>query len=183
MRILSWLIIAAPLVLGAAAPRPVSTPLVLGFGVREGSIPHHPALQSVDTEGPCGAVALLRVDRIPDFATSEPLMTVPAVELDGRGKAVRRWRLPADHVVSAVEGDWLLVSYAGKSGPFWVDTAGRLGVATAEDAAFATGGEDGVSVVDACPASTEMPEGAQCLSVRDRAARTRRIIAAPGVCS
>lgn len=72
-------------------------------------------------------------------------------------------------------------AYAGKSDPVWIDPAGRLGVASAADARIALA-DDSTRVV-ACPAGTKIPDGAQCLSVRDRPQQARRIVAAPGLCS
>jgi hypothetical protein len=178
-----WLILMTPLALGATAPAPVVAPISLGFAVKEGSVAKHPALERVDPDGPCGPVATLRVTAVPDFKPSEPFTTNPAVELNSSGKIVRRWRLPADYTVSALDGDWMLISYAGKSNPLWVNAEGKLGMATSEDADFALGGNDGVMVTEACPAGATIPQGAQCLSVRDRPAQMRRIIATAGVCS
>jgi hypothetical protein len=180
MRARHWLILAlAPLVM-AAAPQPVTAPVSLGFAVREGATPAHPALEKVE-DGSCGAVARLRVDHIPDFKPSDVFATVPVVELDGRGEVVRSWRLPWDYTVSALDGDWLLTAYAGKSDPLWIDPAGRLGVASAADAGIALA-DDSARVV-ACPAGAKIPDGAQCLSVRDQLRNILRTIAAPGVCS
>jgi hypothetical protein len=180
MRIRHWLILAlAPLVM-AAAPQPLTAPVSLGFAVREGATPTHPALERVE-DGPCGAIARLRVDRIPDFKPSDVFATVPVVELNGRGEVVRSWRLPWDYTVSALDGDWLLTAYAGKSDPLWIDPAGRLGVASAADARIALADDSARVVV--CPAGAKIPDGAQCLSVGDQRQHARRTIAAPGVCS
>ncbi|KGM34714.1 hypothetical protein [Inquilinus limosus] len=181
MRLRPWLILATAPLLLAAAPQPVTAPVPLGFWLKDGATATHPGLVGVDQEGPCGPIARLRVDRIPDFRPSDPFAAVEAVELDGKGTAIRRWRLPADYVVSALDGDWLLAAYAGKSDPLWVDPAGRIGVASAADAGIALG-DDSTAVVT-CPAGAQGPDGAQCLSVRDRSRNVRRIIAAPGVCS
>lgn len=181
MRFRPWLILAVVPLLLAAAPQPVTAPVALGFWLQEGAAPSHPGLVGVDQDGPCGPVAKLRVDRIPDFKPSDPFAAGEAVELDGKGTAIRRWRLPVDYVVSAVNGDWLLAAYAGKSNPLWVDPAGRLGVANAADAAIMLA-DDSTKVVS-CPAGAAVPDGAQCLSVRDRPHDVRRIIAAPSVCS
>ncbi|MBW8729395.1 MAG: hypothetical protein JF625_30130 [Inquilinus limosus] len=181
MRFRPWLILAAVPLLLAVAPQPVTAPIALGFWLKEGATPAHPGLVGVDADGPCGTVARLQVDRIPDFKPSDPFAVAEAVELDSKGATIRRWRLPADYVVGALDGDWLLTAYAGKSDPLWIDPAGRLGVASAADARIALG-DDSVMVV-ACPAGVTVPDGAQCLSVRDRPQHARRIIAAPGVCS
>jgi hypothetical protein len=180
MRLRHGLIIAmAPLVM-AAAPQPVPGPISLGFAVREGATPTHPALEKIE-DGPCGPVARLRVDHIPDFKPTDVFSTIPVVELNGKGAVIRSWRLPVDHTVSALDGDWLLTAYAGKSDPLWIDPAGRLGVASPADARIALA-DDSARVV-ACPAGAKILEDAQCLSVGDQPQHTRRIIAAPGVCS
>jgi hypothetical protein len=180
MRVRHWLILAlAPLVM-AAAPQPVTAPVSLGFSVREGATPAHPALEKVE-DGPCGAIARLRVDHIPDFKPSDVFATVPVVELNAKGETVRSWRLPWDYTVSGLDGDWLLTAYAGKSDPLWIDPAGRLGAASAADAKIALA-DDSPRVV-ACPTGAKIPDGAQCLSVGDPSHHARRIVAAPGVCS
>lgn len=181
MRIRPWLILAAAPLLLAAAPEPVSAPVSLGFWVREGATPAHPAMERVEEDGPCGPVARLKVSSVPDFKPSDPLMAEEAMELDGKGAVLRRWRLPVDYTVSAVSGDWMLAAYAGKSDPYWFDLSGRIGAVSAADAKIATV-DDSVRLVD-CPAGAKVPEGMQCLSVPDLSRQARRVIAAHGVCS
>lgn len=174
------LAIPALITLAAAAPgpKPLAKPMVLGFAVKDGAKPRHPALVSVHPEGPCGASAKLRVSAIPAFKPADALTTGTATEIDAGGKALRRWRLPEDYVVNSLDGDWLLASYAGKSAPVWIHTSGKLGTASAADSAVALG-QDGVVLTKTCKAGADL----QCLSVRDRPAKTRRTVTAPGVCS
>lgn len=163
------------------APQPLDAPIDLGFALEDGAAAKHPALVKVETEGPCGATAILKVDRIPAFGAGSTLSAVDVTEVDAKGNTLRQWRLPQDYVVSSLDGDWLLASWAGKRDPIWVNPAGDIGVPNATEKALATGGKDGVELSKSCPAS--MAEDGQCLAVRDRPAGRTRILVAPGVCS
>lgn len=180
MRIKTLLILPALIGIAASAPGPklLTKPIPLSFGVKDGATPKHPALVGTSDEGPCGAEATLNVTSVPRFKPAEPFTNQTATEIDSKGKTLRSWPLPSDYVVSSLDGDWLLTSYAGKADPIWVHTSGKIGVASAADSAIALG-DDGVMLTTSCPANDDR----QCLSVRDRPARSRRTIVAPGVCS
>lgn len=182
MKIHTKLILSLPLLLAAgvasAEPVPLSAPVNLGFSVIGEDDPTDPGITQVGEDG-CGKVAYLDVTEIPAFSEDSRLATANEIEIDSKGRELRRWRVPNSYLIQSLDGDWALAAYAGKESPLWIHTSGKLGQPTPEEAALATGDNSGVMMATTCPSQGDK----QCLSVRDRPARTRRIIATDGVCS
>lgn len=78
-------------------------------------------------EHPCGEVASAHV-RILPTAKNGPLLSEVVVELNRRGKVIRRWPMPVDFYPHSVRGAELLVA-AGNTG-FWIRSNGTFRRAT-----------------------------------------------------
>lgn len=77
---------------------------------------------------PCGAVSIVRTDRMPPYDPRAALIPEQVVEFDRGGQPVNRWSISVDSVLMAVRGDDLLVELAGKR--YWVGRDGRIRRAT-----------------------------------------------------
>ncbi|MGV1681781.1 hypothetical protein [Sphingopyxis sp. NJF-3] len=124
-------------------------------------------------------MAYLDVTSIPAFTDRDGLVATIAIEIDSRGKELRRWRLPNSYLIESLDGEWALASYAGKQASLWIHTSGRIGKPTDAEDAMTTDGNSGVMLTTTCPLNA----GLQCLSIRDHPAKTRRLVATEPICS
>ncbi len=80
------------------------------------------------SEHPCGEVAYARVSTLPT-SPNGPLQSEVVVELDRRGKVIRRWPMPVDFMPHALRGNELLAVVGGKG--IWIRPNGSFRKATA----------------------------------------------------
>lgn len=86
-----------------------------------------PGFKSMD-DHPCGEVATAEVSKIPT-AKNSPLDPELVVELNARGKIIRRWSTPVDTYPRALRGEELLIYLDGKGG-YWIRPDGSFAKAT-----------------------------------------------------
>lgn len=77
---------------------------------------------------PCGEAVTAKVSKLPT-ANKGPFISEHVVELDARGKVIRRWPMPVDYLPRALRGNELLVT-DGQEG-FWVRPNGAFEKASA----------------------------------------------------
>lgn len=148
-----------------------------------GKTPGASAVSIVGAEPtPCGPVLIARVATIP----LEDARVLPdwVVEFDASGKQVRKWGVPYEALVVAIDGQRL--QFRTDTGTYWTDAAGAVEQADANG--LGAGVERPASLVDAgtaleCPAGIAGPDAeVQCATVRDAAGQERRL-AVETVCS
>ena len=113
LQVFACFILATPLYSAAAEE--------FGFWPNEGAR-EAPGFKSM-SEGPCGEVAYAEVAKLP-LPKGGALASELIVELNRRGKVIRRWPGPVDYTPSALKGDELLVT-AGERG-FWIRPDGTF---------------------------------------------------------
>jgi hypothetical protein len=125
-------------------------------------------------EHPCGEVAEAEVSKLP-LTTYRPLQPDLVVELNRRGKVVRRWPAPVDYVVHTIKGDELLVT-AGDRG-FWIRPDGRFRRASTIPPASET--------LTACDLTHVFGKSAynQCSIFTDLAGGKKRKLGYQGICT
>jgi hypothetical protein len=126
------------------------------------------------SEHPCGEVAIAEVAKLPT-AKNGPLLSEVVVELNQRGKVIRRWPMPVDYTPQAVRGAELLVT-AGEEG-FWIRSNGTFRRASAMPAHDYTPFKcDLMSVFG-------KSEYAGCSIFVDLASKRKRTLGYQGVCT
>lgn len=170
---------SAPAVEGAAPEPPTHR---FAFAERTAT-PGASAVSIVGSEPtPCGPVLVARVASIPlDDARVLPDWVV---EFGASGRQVRRWGVPYEALVTALDGE--RVQFRTEAGTYWTDASGAVEQADANgiDAAGTRPASlvDGGAALD-CPAAVAGTEGEmQCATVRDAAGQERRL-AVETVCS
>lgn len=127
-------------------------------------------------EHPCGAVAVARVERMPDHARHGALEPELVVEYGAGGRELRRWSAPVDGSVWAVRGDRVLINLAGRH--YWIGTDGRIAPTRYTDPPpITTAGQCGT------PAGMENSDYAGCHAFRDEGDGRVRNIWFQGVCT
>jgi hypothetical protein len=127
-------------------------------------------------EHPCGAVAIVRVERMPVPARPGALEPELVVEYGEGGRELRRWSAPVDGSVWAVRGDEVLINLAG--GYYWIGTDGGFRrTRYADPPPITTTGQCGT------PAGMENSDYAGCHAFRDERDGRVRNIWSQGVCT
>ena len=81
---------------------------------------------------PCGAIAVLRLDRMPPPVEPEGAVAAERVaEIDAEGRTLREWSAPVDYEPLALRGEALLLRHGDQL--LWIGTEGgiSLGMASA----------------------------------------------------
>lgn len=124
---------------------------------------------------PCGEVARANVSKLPT-ADKGPLISELTVELNARGKVIRRWPMPVDYTPRALRGNELL-AVAGDKG-FWIRPNGKFRRAEAIPPA-----DD--SLPFQCDLASVVGKSAYagCQVFVDLASRKKRTLGYQGVCT
>ena len=125
-------------------------------------------------EHPCGQIALARVSKLPTGADG-PLIAEEVVELDRRGKVLRRWPMPVDFTPHAVRGSALLAVLARKG--IWIRPDGSFSRAKTIPAASDRPIDCDLNAVFGASAYNE------CAVFTDIASHRKRTLGFQGVCS
>jgi hypothetical protein len=64
-----------------------------------------------------GDIAIARVAQLPAVGEKDPLEPELALELNDKGEVLRRWPLPVDKSILAIDGEQILVQIAPKTSP------------------------------------------------------------------
>ena len=126
---------------------------------------------------PCGAIAVLRLDRMPPLVEPEGAVSAERVmEIDAEGRILRQWSAPVDYQPLALRGEALLLRHGDQL--LWVGPDGRLARADPDQILTAVESEH-------CPAAA--PHGdseyRQCGLVSDVETTARRLIAYESACT
>ena len=126
---------------------------------------------------PCGAIAVLRLDRMPPLVETEGAVAPERVmEIDAEGRILRQWSAPVDYQPLALRGEALLLRHGDQL--LWIGTDGGL---ERGDPALPLGGMESTT----CPAAA--PHGdseyRQCGLFRDVETAARRLLAYEGACT
>ena len=126
---------------------------------------------------PCGAIAVLRLDRMPPPIESEGAVAAERVaEIDAEGRTLRAWSAPVDYEPLALRGEALLLRHGGQL--LWIAIDGRISRETAS--------ADLPSIEPlSCPAGApnSASEYRQCAILRDLATREPRRLVYESVCT
>jgi hypothetical protein len=127
-------------------------------------------------DGPCGQIARARVSRLPS-SRGTALQSELAVEIDSRGRIIRRWPYPVNYLPVAVQGDQLLVTWGSSGEGLWITPEGRFSKARLPKS---TEGE-----LASCHLDSVFPGSAyaQCQRMPDRRTKRMRTIGYQAVCS
>jgi hypothetical protein len=126
------------------------------------------------SDHPCGEVAEAEVSKLPS-PNYEPLGPDLVVELNRRGKVIRRWPAPVDHNISAVKGDKILVTAGERA--FWIRPDGSFKKEAVIPQSSVTLAECDLTSVFGKSAY------ARCAIYRDLATGKKRTLGYQGVCS
>jgi len=140
----------------------------------EGDISRLAGLQAIQ-DHPCGAVAVVKVDKLPLPGAKGRITVEKVVELDAAGKTLQRWPMPVNYTPVAVRDTQLLVELGRER--FWIwpngqfQRAGKLALPSAKPVQCKTGAEFKGS------------DYVQCEAFPDMGSRVPRMIAFEGVCT
>ena len=169
---------AMALWVGAAAAMPPSADglFEIALWANDDSVEHLPNLVATSSH-PCGAIAVLRLDRMPPVVEPEGAVAAEHVmEIDSEGRTLRQWSAPVDYQPLALRGEALLLRHGDQL--LWVGTDGRLARADPAQTLTAVESED-------CPAAA--PHGnseyRQCGLVHDVESAARRLIVYESACT
>ena len=157
-------------------PPPAKTPMDLRFWINEGATAEKDSRIVEILDHPCGAVATLRVDAIP-----EPTDTIDVdriIEVGPDGSEIANWRVPTDSFHVAARGELIGVS-DNSALSIWVNPVGML--YTMNIAERRTPDPELVE----CPDVEHFRNSAylQCYHLTDSATGKARLFAAEGTCT
>lgn len=154
-----------------AAADPVEVPLWA-----EGDVSGNSQVMGVDGH-PCGQIALVRITRLPPL-NSKPLQPDPIVEIDERGRIIRRWATPVDSLPVAISGNSLIVDLHGEI--YEIDSNREIRRWKVPQKRI----DPELEPLE-CPKVTEFGDSAylRCGYVADRAGGKKHLLAFQGVCT
>ena len=155
------------------SPEPLATPIEVHFWLKEGKgVGDDPRILLTDGH-PCGSIAVMSVESIPDDTPA--IETDVYVAFDPDGRELAAWHVPVDFWVEQVRGD--LVGVKGTRGhSLWIDERGRIFHRTAGSAP---------QTQIECPKLDRFEGSAflRCFSTPDVVSGRERLIAWEGICT
>jgi hypothetical protein len=82
-----------------------------------------PSFQTINEDHACGEVVIAKVSKLPRIGKG-PLQSEKVVELNSRGKVIRRWPVPIDYRVDGIKADELFVHVGMKN--YWIRPDGSF---------------------------------------------------------
>ena len=117
---------AIALSIGAAAALPPGAdgPFEIALWANDDSVERLPNLVATSSH-PCGAIAVLRLDRMPPLVEPEGAIAAERVaEIDAAGATLREWSAPVDYEPLALRSDALLLRHGDQQ--LWIGIDGTI---------------------------------------------------------